>query len=86
MTDATYGNAMMSIFSWGWRREPGSVVAQEMPSLLPGALEALEHADITTRDIARGPAPLSVSSKLSRLARPTLNRNLSSTPIATSWE
>lgn len=62
MTDVTHRNAMMRISSWGWRRaEPGNVVALEMPSLLPGALEALEHAGITARDIARGPGlPLPV--------------------------
>lgn len=62
MTDVAYRNAMMRISSWGWRRaEPGNVVALEMPSLLPGALEALEHAGISARDIAHGPGlPLPV--------------------------
>lgn len=62
MTDVTHRNAMMRISSWGWRRaEPGNVVALEMPSLLPGALEALEQAGISARDIAQGPGlPLPV--------------------------
>lgn len=62
MSDVTHRNAMMRISSWGWRRaEPGNVVALEMPSLLPGALEALEHAGISASDIARGPGlPLPV--------------------------
>lgn len=62
MTDVTYRNAMMRISSWGWRRaEPGNVVALEMPSLLPGALEALEQAGVSGRDIAHGPGlPLPV--------------------------
>lgn len=56
MTDVTYRNAMMRISSWGWRRaEPGNVVALEMPSLLPGAVAALEQAGISARDIAHGP-------------------------------
>lgn len=56
MTDVAYRNAMMRVSSWGWRRaEPGNVVALEMPSLLPGALDALEHAGISARDIAHGP-------------------------------
>lgn len=62
MTDVAYRNAMMRISSWGWRRaEPGNVVALEMPSLLPGALDALENAGINARDIAHGPGlPLPV--------------------------
>lgn len=62
MNDVSYRNAMMRISSWGWRRaEPGNIVALEMPSLLPGAVEVLEQAGISASDIARGPGlPLPV--------------------------
>lgn len=62
MSDVSYRNAMMRISSWGWRRaEPGSVVALEMPSLLPAAVEVLEQAGVSARDIAGGPGlPLPV--------------------------
>lgn len=62
MSDVSYRNAMIRISSWGWRRaEPGNVVALEMPSLLPGAIAALEEAGVSAAVIAHGqglPLPL----------------------------
>ena len=62
MAEVSYRNAMISLSTKGWRRmEPGNVVAVEMPSLLPKAIEVLESAGISAADIVRGPGlPLPV--------------------------
>ena len=62
MSDVTYRNAMIRVSGLGWRRaEPGNVVALEMPSLIPRAVEVLEDAGISATDIVRGPGlPLPV--------------------------
>ncbi len=45
--DVSYRNAMTTISARGWRRdEPGLVAVIEQPSLLPKAMELLEHAGI----------------------------------------
>jgi len=45
--DVSYRNAMATITTRGWRRdEPGLVKVVEQPSLLPKAVELLEHAGI----------------------------------------
>lgn len=56
MSEVTYRNAMIRVSGLGWRRaEPGNVVALEMPSLIPRAIEVLEEAGISAMDIIRGP-------------------------------
>lgn len=62
MSEVTYRNAMMRVSTLGWRRaEPGNIVALEMPSLIPRALEVLEGAGVSVSDIVRGPGlPLPV--------------------------
>lgn len=62
MNDVSYRNAMMRVSSLGWRRaEPGNVVALEMPSLFPAAIEALRGAGISVAELSKGPGlPLPV--------------------------
>ncbi|MGD8168562.1 XRE family transcriptional regulator [Herbiconiux sp. P16] len=62
MSDVSYRNAMIRVSANGWRRaEPGAVVAVEMTSLIPRAVEVLEGAGVSAADIVRGPGlPLSV--------------------------
>lgn len=62
MSDVSYRNAMIRVSANGWRRaEPGQVVAVEMTSLIPRAIEVLDDAGVSAKDLVRGPGlPLSV--------------------------
>ncbi|MEV0068863.1 MULTISPECIES: XRE family transcriptional regulator [unclassified Amycolatopsis] len=52
LSDVSYRNAMTTVSSRGWRRnEPGLVTTIEQPSLLPRAVELLDHEGIGAEEL-----------------------------------
>lgn len=54
LNDVSYRNAMMTLSSRGWRRsEPGLITTIEHPSLLPRAIELLDHEGVAEDDLVQ---------------------------------